>query len=190
MAAAAVYMRQVAEPNCCPEFSWQDYLGKLEKGKTKLAEERLLLVNSAYSSTMSAAVFLAVEKCAKSNFILNHIFHLFSLISFQAFPLDLIVVYMQQQKEDLDTEDIYHAIKCCSLFIPAGCEDRDITIHRVTHEAIKLHCHCNGSENHKNDANKTTNERSVLNVGSVATSVLRMLYYFKNRAIKKYAFHI
>ncbi len=154
MAAAAVYMRQVAEPKCCPEFSWQDYLGKLEKGKTKLAEERLLLVNSAYSSTMSAAVFLAVEKCAKSNFILNHIFHLFSLISFQAFPLDLIVVYMQQQKEDLDTEDIYLAIKCCSLFIPAGCEDRDITIHRVTHEAIKLHCHCNGSENHKTTQTK------------------------------------
>ena len=185
MAAAAVYMRQVAEPKCCPEFSWQDYLGKLEKGKTKLAEESLLLVNSAYSSTMSVAVFLAVEKCAKSNFILNHIFHLFSLISFQAFPLDLIVVYMQQQKEDLDTEDIYLAIKCCSLFIPAGCEDRDITIHRVTHEAIKLHCHCNGSENHNNDSKKTTNETSVLNVGSVATSVLRMLYYFRNRADKK-----
>ncbi len=184
MAAAAVYMRQVAESNCCPEFSWQDYLGKLEKGKTKLAEERLLLVNSAYSSTMSAAVFLAVEKCAKSNFILNHIFQLFSLISFQAFPLDLIVVYMQRQKEDLDTQDIYLAIKCCSLFIPAGCKDRDITIHRVTHEAIKLHCHCNTSENHKNDPNETTNERSVLNVGSVA-SVLRMLYHFKNRADKK-----
>ncbi len=185
MAAAAVYLRQVAESYCCPEFSWQDYLGKLEKGKTKLAEERLLLVNSAYSSTMSAAVFLAVEKCAKSNFILNHIFHLFSFISFQAFPLDLIVVSMQQQKEDLDTEDIYLAIKCCSLFIPAGCKDRDITIHRVTHEAIKLHCHCNRSENHKNDPNETTNERSVLNVGSVATSVLRMLYHFKNRPDKK-----
>ncbi len=186
MAAAAVYMRQVAEPKCCPEFSWQDYLGKLEKGKTKLAEDRLLLVNSAYSSTMSAAVFLAVEKCAKSNFILNHIFHLFSLISFQAFPLDLIVVYMQQQKEDLDTEDIYLAIKCCSLFIPAGCEERHITIHRVTHEATKLHCHCNGSENDNNaDPNKTTNERSVLNVGSVATSVLRILYYFKSRGDKK-----
>ncbi len=147
MAAAAVYLRQVAEANFCPEFSWQDYLGKLEKGKTKLAEERLLLLNSAYSSTMSAAVFLAVKQCAKSNLILNHLFHLFSLISFQAFPLDLIAVYIQQQIEDLDTEDIYLAIKCCSLFIPAGCEDRDIVIHRVTHEAIKLHCNCNRSEN-------------------------------------------
>ncbi len=185
MAAAAVYMRQVKEPDCCPEFSWQDYLVKLEKGKTKLAEERLLLVNSAYSSTMSAAVFLAVERCAKSNLILNHIFHLFSFVSFQAFPLDLIVVYMQQQKDDLDTEDIYLAIKCCSLFIPAGCEDRDITIHRVTHEAIKLYCHCNGSEKHKFDPSGTTYKRSVLNLESVATSVLRLLYYFKNRADKK-----
>ncbi len=187
MVAAAVYMRQVAELNCCPEFSWQDYLAKLEKGirKTKLAEERFLLVNSAYSSTMSAAMFLAVEKCAKSNFILNHIFHLFSFISFQAFPLDLIVVYMQQQKDDLDTEDIYLAIKCCSLFIPAVCEDRDITIHRVTHEAIKLHCHCNGSENHKFDPSETSNKKSVLNLKSVATSVLRLLSYFENKADKK-----
>ena len=185
MAAAAVYMRQVKEPDCCPEFSWQDYLVKLEKEKTKLTEERLLLVNSAYSSTMSAVVFLAVEKCAKSNLILNHIFHLFSFISFQAFPLDLIVVYMQQRKDDLDTEDIYLAIKCCSLFIPAGCEDRDITIHRVTHEAIKLYCHCNGSENDKFELSGTTYKRSVLNLESVATSVLRLLYYFKNRADKR-----
>ncbi len=185
MAAAAVYMRQVKEPDCCPEFSWQDYLGKLEKGKRKLAEGRLLHLNSAYSSTMPAAVFLAIEKCAKSDFILNHIFHLFSLISFQAFPLDLIVVYMQQQKDHLDTEDIYLAIKSCSLFIPAGCEDRDITIHRVTHEAIKLYCHCNGSANHKFDPSGTTYKKSVLNLESVATSVLRLLYHFKNRADKK-----
>ncbi len=185
LAAAALYMRQVKEPDCCPEFSWEDYLAKLEKGKRKLAEERLLHLNSAYSSTMSAAVFLAIEKCAKSNFILNHIFHLFSLISFQAFPRDLIVVYMQQQKDDLDTEDIYLAMKCCSLFIPAGCEDRDITIHRVTHEAIKLYCHCNGSESHKFDPSGTTYKRSVPNLESVATSVLRLLYYFKNRADKK-----
>ncbi len=40
MAAAAVYMKQIKEPDCFPEFSWQDYLAKLEKGKTKLAEER------------------------------------------------------------------------------------------------------------------------------------------------------
>ncbi len=58
-------------------------------------------------------------------------------------------------------------------------------INRVTHEAIKLYCHCNASENHKFDPSGTTNEKSVLNVGSVATSVLRMLYYFKNRADKK-----
>ena len=185
MAAAAIYMRQVTEPNCSPEFSWQDYLGKLEKGKTKLAEERLLLVSSAYSSTMSAAVFLAVEKCAESHFILNQIFHLFSLVSFQTFPLDLILVYMQQQEEEVDTEDIYLAIKCCSLLIHAGCEDRDISIHRVTHEAIKLYCHCNGAENHNFNPSGTTNRRSVPNVGSIANSVLRTLYYFKDRADEK-----
>ena len=38
MAAAAVYMRQVIES--CPDFSWRDYLGKLERDKREFTEER------------------------------------------------------------------------------------------------------------------------------------------------------
>ena len=75
MAAAAVYMRKVIESNYPPDFSWRDYLGKLKKGERKLTAERLRQINSAaYSSTMFAAVFLAVEKCAESNTILKHTF--------------------------------------------------------------------------------------------------------------------
>jgi hypothetical protein len=47
MAAAAVYMRQVMESNYSPDFSWRDYLGKLEKSERKLTAKRLREINSA-----------------------------------------------------------------------------------------------------------------------------------------------
>ncbi|XP_028403174.1 uncharacterized protein LOC114525915, partial [Dendronephthya gigantea] len=134
IAAAAVYMREVS--NSCPDFSWRDYLRKLEKGKRGLTEKRLQQINSAaYSSTMSTAVLLAVEKCGENNTILEHAFNLFSLISFEPLPLELVVKYVQQQ-EDLEAEDITPTLKHCSLFVQV-CNDGDIRLHRVVHEAVK-----------------------------------------------------
>ena len=116
MAAAAVYMRQVREPNVSPSFSWKNYLEKISKRKNNFAEERFRRVNPTYSHTMSRAILLAVERCAK-NIIWNHVFHLFSLISLEPMPLSLIVHYVQQEGEKLDAEDIKIEIKDCSLFI-------------------------------------------------------------------------
>ena len=161
MAAAAVYTRQVIESNCRPDFSWKDYLQKLEEGKRTLTEKRLDQTNSAYSFTMSTAVYLAVEKCAESDFILKHTFNFFSLISFEPLPLDLIVRYIQQQDEDLDAEDIVLTITPCSLFLSAENKERDIRLHRVVHEAIKSF--------------------SSSSVESPAYHVVKTLYYFKER---------
>ena len=71
MATAAVYIKQVKELNICPQFSWKDYLDKLEKKNIELTEERLLHVNLTYSYTVSTAVMLAVEKSAEKNIVLN-----------------------------------------------------------------------------------------------------------------------
>jgi tetratricopeptide (TPR) repeat protein len=161
MAAAAVYMRQVIDSNC-PDFSWKDYLQKLVEGKRTRTEELLDQTNSAaYSSTMSRAVYLAVKKCAESDFILKHTFNFFSLISFESLPLDLIVQYIQQQDNDLDVEDISLAIKHCSLFLPVENKENDIRLHRVVHDAIK----------------------SVFpsSVESPFYHVVKTLYYFKER---------
>jgi hypothetical protein len=46
---------------------------------------------------MSTAVLLAIEKCAESNTILKHTFHLFSLISFEPLPLDLVAKYISSK---------------------------------------------------------------------------------------------
>ena len=90
MAAAAVYVGQLKEK----EFSWCDYLEKLENGKKRVTERRLRETNLAYSSTMSAAVFLAVQKSAENDSILNETFNLFALISFEPLPIDIIVEYI------------------------------------------------------------------------------------------------
>ncbi|CAB4027805.1 Nephrocystin-3, partial [Paramuricea clavata] len=161
IAAAAVYMRKVIGSNCSPDFSWKDYLRKLEEGKRTRTEESLLQTNSAYSSTMSTAVRLAVEKCVERDCILKHTFNFFSLISFEQLPLDIIVRYMQQQDEDLDEEDIFLAITNCCLFLPAENKERDIRLHGVVHEAVK----------------------SVFpsSVESPVYHVVKTLYYFKER---------
>ena len=174
MAAAAVYISQTMESGCCSELSWREYLEKIETGKTKFAEEVLLQVNSAYSNTMSTAVLLAVEKCSESDIILNHVFFLFSLISFEPMPLDLIVQYVQQQDKELDAKDIRLAMKNCSLLLHCGNEDCDIRLHHVTHEAVKLfHCW-------RQSEVQIFNETSVLN----AKSVVITLSHFRNREDK------
>ena len=133
MAAAALYVLQLKEK----EFSWQNYLEKLEKGKRRVMEKRLQETNLTYSSTMSSAVLLALQKSAENNFILSETFNLFSLISFESLPIDIIIKYVQQLDQNFDQEEIYLAIKHCSLFLLKENEN-DIRMHRVVHEATEI----------------------------------------------------
>ena len=120
MAAAAVFVKEVAGI----KFSWRNYLEKLEKGKRDVTEKRLRDKNSAaYSSTMSAAVFLAVKKAAGKNSILEQTFTFFSKISFEPLPIDIIVNYIQQLDQNCDKDEVYLAIKHCSLFLTEENED-------------------------------------------------------------------
>ena len=133
MAAAAIYLQQLKEK----EFSWHDYLDKLEKGKRHVTEKRLQEINLAYSSTMSSAVLLALQKSAENSFILNETFKLFALISFEPLPIDIIVKYIQQRDQNCEKEEVYLAIKHCSLFLFVNNET-DVQLHRVVHEATAL----------------------------------------------------
>ena len=176
MAAAALYLREVIESKYPPDFSWRDNLGKLEKGERKLTAKRLREINSAaYSSTMSAAVLLAVEKCAESNTILKRTFHLFSLISFEPLPLDLVVKYIQQQDKELKAEDIFPVIKHCSLFVHVGNDEHDIHLHRVVHEELKEFCLW--KEPQINDFMQT----GIPNITSVIHNVVKTMYRFEGR---------
>ena len=139
MAAAAVYVKAATKTN----FSWHDFIEKLEKGKRRVTEEQLLKTSQiAYSSTMSAAVRLAVEKSAEENLVLHQTFDLFSLISFESLPIDIIVNYLQQFDESFEKDEIYLTIKHCSLFLVEESEDINVRLHRVVYEAIKSFADC------------------------------------------------
>ena len=184
MAAAAVYMRQVREPDVSPSFSWKNYLEKISKRKNNFVEERFRRVNPTYSHTMSRAILLAVERCAKNN-IWNQVFHLFSLISFEPMPLTLIVHYVQQQDEKLDAEDIKIEIKDCSLFILFENPDTYIRLHRVIHEAIKLFCHDSRSElEDVIPAGGTPISGPVFSSKTIMQHVVKTLYNFQKRSDK------
>ena len=181
MAAAAVYMRQVKEPLVSPAFSWKNYLEKFDQTKNKCAEERFRRIDPTYSHTMSTAVMLAIEKCAKSD-IWNHIFHLFSLISFEPMPLSLVVMYVQQQGEKLDEHDICLAIKHCSLFLLFENQGTYIRLHRVIHEGIKQFCHDGKSTESKEfSMDELPAKRALFSSKAVIKNVVTTLRFFNAR---------
>ena len=181
MAAAAVYMRQVKEPDVSPAFSWKNYLEKFDKTKNNCAEERFRRIDPTYSHTMSTAVMLAIEKCAK-NHIWNHIFHLFSLISFEPMPLSLVVLYVQQQGEKLDEQDISLAIKDCSLFLVFENQGTYIRLHRAIHEGIKQFCqHGKSTQSKQFSVDEPPAKRALFSSKAVIENVVKTLRYFDGR---------
>ena len=182
MAAAAVYMRQVKEPDVSPAFSWKNYLEKFDKTKNNCAEEHFRRIDPKYSHTMSTAVMLAIEKCAKND-IWNHIFHLFSLISFEPMPLSLVVLYVQQQGEKLDEQDISLAIKHCSLFLLFENQGTYIRLHRVIHEGIKQFCKDGKSTESKEvSVDEPPAKRARFSSKAVIENVVKTLRDFDSRA--------
>ena len=181
MAAAAVYMRQVKEPDISPAFSWKNYLEKFDETKNNRAEERFRRIDPTYSHTMSTAVMLAIEKCAKND-IWNHIFHLFCLISFEPMPLSLVVLYVQQQGEERDEQDICLAIKHCSLFLLFENQGTYIRLHRVIHEGIKQFCQDGKSiESKQVSVDEPPAKRARFSSKAAIENVVKTLRYFNVR---------
>ena len=174
MAAAAVYVKEFKET----KFSWRDYLEKLGNGKRHVTEKRLCEKNSAYSSTMSVALYLAVTKSAEKCPILRQTFNLFTLISFEPLPIDIIVYYIQHLDQECDKEEIYLAIKHCSLFL---IESQNVRLHRVVYEAVTLvNCH-NRNALGKDSETDVQNERAGIDFPHSLQTVLKALYCFKGR---------
>ena len=171
MAAAAIYIQRLKQK----EFSWRDYLEKLEKGKRRVTEEQLQKTSSAYSFTMSTAVHLAVQKAAENDFVLYETFKLFALISFEPLPIDIIVKYIQQLHQNYEKQEICLAIKQCSLFLLTENEN-DVRLHRVVHdEATTL------SSNHQANEMQYNSQSEIVNERSRVYNVAKALYCFKDR---------
>ena len=183
LAAAGVYMKRVLESDFSLQFSWNDYLEKVERGKREDVEEQLMACNqSAYSSTMSAAVLLAVARCAEKDSILKLAFQFLSFVSFEGLPIDLIVQYIQLHDGDIDRDAICLAMQQSSLFLPGGNEDSDIRVHRVVHQAIKIFT--GGADPETEVNSKIQNAENKWRQDHIKTNVcnvVRTLYCFQER---------
>ena len=176
MAAASVYFLKLKGT----KFSRQDFIRKLEDGKRHIMDEKFAKINTAYPFSMSAAVGLAVKKSAENNFILKQTFYFLSLNSFHALPLDVIVQYIQQLNQACDKEEIYLEIKDCSLFLIEN-ETRDVRLHRVVHEAIKMSCCLDHAQNEDNPETGLSNQATKIDVKSKFLYAVKALYCFKDR---------
>ena len=67
LASAGVYVRKVRNTN--PNFGWEGYLEKLEKGKRELTEKELANVNNIYPNSMTVATKIALETIMGPNML-------------------------------------------------------------------------------------------------------------------------
>ena len=70
LASAATYVREVRNNKLTPNFSWDDFLKKLDKGKAMLSG-----CNPSYKKSMTATTTLSAKKTIATDKVLEHIFN-------------------------------------------------------------------------------------------------------------------
>ncbi|XP_046848464.1 uncharacterized protein LOC124442019 [Xenia sp. Carnegie-2017] len=130
LANAASYVGSVKSVN--PTFTWEQYFDKLNEGERQNMDANFQKINSAYLGMKT--VMLAVQKNAEESILLEHVFKLFSLISFDPLPQDVIIHFIKSIDPQISAEDVCLQLKHCSLFLQT--ENNDIRLHSVVHEAI------------------------------------------------------
>ena len=136
LASAGVYVRKVRNTN--PNFGWEGYLEKLEKGKRELTEKELANVNLIYPNSMTIATRVAVEAVMDSDKIMKHAFTFFAFCATEPLRLDVLTTYVVNADEELDEEEIGIQIQGSSLLL-IGKEDDSVNIrlHKVVHDIVK-----------------------------------------------------
>ncbi|KAM7442562.1 hypothetical protein ABFA07_008500 [Porites harrisoni] len=104
LASAGVYVRKVRNTN--PDFGWEEYLQKLEKGKRERTEEELTKVNNIYPNSMTEATRMAVKEEIDSNEIMKHAFTFLALSAPEPVRLHLLTTYVVNADGELDEEEI------------------------------------------------------------------------------------
>ncbi|XP_046863542.1 uncharacterized protein LOC124457310, partial [Xenia sp. Carnegie-2017] len=130
LANAASYVGSVKSVN--PNFTWEQYFGKLNEGERQNMDGNFQKINSAYLGMK--AVMLAVQKNGEESILLENVFKLFSIISFDPLPQDVIIQFIKSIDQQKSAEDVCLQLKQCSLFLQT--ENNDIRLHSVVHEAI------------------------------------------------------
>ena len=139
LASAASYVKQVRHNKTTSNFTWVDYLDKIEKGQRSTTEKFLSQSNLCYPKSMTAATTLAVENAMMSDKIVGHTFALLSLCSADPLSLEIVFSYISRVDEQAaDKELICLNLKRCSVVLFEEDESGAfIRVHQVVHDAIK-----------------------------------------------------
>ena len=135
LASAGVYVRMVRNTN--PNFGWEGYLEKLEKGKRELTEKELAQVNSVYPKSMTVAIKMALETVMGSDEIMKHVFNFLAFCAPEPLRLDVLTTYVVNADGELDEEDIGIQIQGSSLLLIENDDDVNIRLHKVVHDIVK-----------------------------------------------------
>ena len=135
LASAGVYVRKVRNTN--PDFGWEEYLQKLEKGKRERTEEELTKVNNIYPDSMTEATRIAVKAEIDSNKIMKHAFTFLALCAPEPLRLHLLTTYVVNADGELDEEEIGIQIQGSSLLLIDKEDDVNIRLHNVVHNIVK-----------------------------------------------------
>ena len=135
LASAGVYVRKVRNTN--PNFGWEGYLEKLEKGKRELTEKELAKVNSIYPNSMTVATKIALETVMDSDEIMKHAFTFLAFCAPEPLRLDVLTTYVVNADGELDEEDIGIQIQGSSLLLIEKDDDVNIRLHKVVHDIVK-----------------------------------------------------
>nr|XP_058953612.1 uncharacterized protein LOC131780989 [Pocillopora verrucosa] len=138
LASAATYVREVRNNKLTPNFSWDDFLKKLDQGKRSTTEAMLAGSNPSYKNSMTVATTLAVKKAIATDKVLEHTFHLLSVCAPHPLDLEIVVNYLKKVKEERRDPEILATkiCKCSLLLFEKDDSDVYIRVHQVVHEVI------------------------------------------------------
>ena len=97
LASAATYVREVRNNKLTPNFSWDDFLKKLDKGKRRTTEAMLSGCNPSYKKSMTATTTLAAKKTIATDKVLEHTFNFLSVCAPHPLSLEIVVHYLKQK---------------------------------------------------------------------------------------------
>ena len=135
LASAGIYVRKVRKTN--PDFGWEGYLKKLEKGKRERTEEELTKVNNIYPDSMTEAIRIAIQAEIDSNKIMKHVFTFLAFCAPEPVRLDLLTTYVVNADGELDQEEIGIQIQGSSLLLIENEDDVFIRLHNVVYTIAK-----------------------------------------------------
>jgi len=139
LASAATFVREVRRSKSSFNFTWNDYVEKLEKGQRAVTETVLCETNPSYPKSMTAAITLGVEKIMSSDRVLNHTFNFISLCAQQPLSLEIVINYILNADEEINDENVIRMRIQRSSLLLLDEDDGEvyIRVHQVVHDVIK-----------------------------------------------------